>query len=226
LHTLQKLSHHDTTGWALAGGLAVEVHCVLGGQPPSTRHLNDFDFVSSSFACIPQTLAEDFLFRHVHPFDPPGKIILQLVDAETALRIDLFRSDGEIMKRTVTLNLPPGPLQLISQEDIQARAARLLLDLREGIPVPAKHATDYIRLERLVRPFELEAAWVDHRKSDHPMTFREANTVVQHLIATRGDLLITVDYSKDPTQVCRRCVATAAFPLADSHLVLSLLGYC
>jgi hypothetical protein len=226
LHTLEKLSHHDTTGWALAGGFAVEIHCLRGGHAPSTRPLNDIDFVASAFNCIPKTLAEDFLFRHVHPFDPPGKTILQLVDAETALRIDLFRAYGETMRRTVSLNLPSGPIQLISQDDIQARAARLLLDLRGGLPVPANHANDYLRLERLVQPFGVEAAWPDHRKPDHPTKFREAGTLVQRLMATHRDLLITVDYSKDATQVCPRCVGTDAFPLADSHLVLSLLGYC
>ena len=207
LHTLQKLSRHDTTGWALAGGFAVEIHCLRGEQPPSTRRLNDIDFVASAFDCIPETLAEDFLFRHVHPFDPPGKTILQLVDAETALRIDLFRAYGEIMRRTVSVNLLSGPMQLISQDDIQARAARLLLDLGGGIPVPAKHADNYLRLERLVQPFGVEVAWPDHRKPGHPKTFREASTLVQRLIATHRDLLINVDYSKDATQGCPRCVA-------------------
>ena len=73
---------------------------------------------------------------------------------------------------------------------------------------------------------DLEAAWQDHRKSDHPETFREANTLVRDLIATHHELLITLDYSKDATQICSRCVPTPAFPLADPHLVLSLLGYC
>jgi hypothetical protein len=77
-----------------------------------------------------------------------------------------------------------------------------------------------------VQPFGVEVAWPDHRKPGHPKTFREASTLVHRLIATHRDLLITVDYSKDATQVCPRCVASDAFPLADSHLVLSLLGYC
>jgi hypothetical protein len=224
--TLQKLSHHDISRWALAGGFAVEIHCVRGCLPASMRPLNDLDFVAPAFDCIPETLAGDFLCRHVHPFDSPGKTILQFVDAETALRIDLFRAYGATMTRTLSPGSPFGSIQLISREDVLARTARLLLDLRGGVPVPAKHANDYLRLAELVQLSDVEVAWQDHRKPDHPATFHEANTLVRGFIATHRDLLITPDYSKDVSQICSRCVATAAFPLADPHLVRSLLGYC
>jgi len=226
LKTLQKLSQHDISGWALAGGLAVEIHCLRGGLSSSIRPLNDIDFVAAAFDCAPETLARDFLFRHVHPLDPPGKTILQLVDVETALRIDLFRAYGAIMTRTRPLRLPFGPVQLISGEDVVARAARLLLELRGGVPVAAKHGNDYLRLEKLMQTSDLEVAWQDHRRPGHPVTFREANTLARGLIASHHNLLITPDYCKDATQICSRCVPTTVFPLADSHLVLSLLGCC
>jgi hypothetical protein len=108
LKTLQKLSQHDISGWALAGGSAVEIHCLRSGLPSSTRPLNDIDFVAAAFGSAPETLAQDFLFRHVHPLDPPGKTLLQLVDADTALRIDLFRAYGAIMRRTLSLQFPFG----------------------------------------------------------------------------------------------------------------------
>jgi hypothetical protein len=224
--TFQRLWHHDISVWALAGGLAVEIHCLRGGLPASTRLLNDVDFVAPVFDCIPATLPVDFLIRHMHPFDPPGKTILQLVDAETALRVDLFRAYGAIMTRTLPLEFSFGPIRLISIEDVLARAARLLLDLSGGVPVPAKHANDYLRLEILIQPSDVEAAWQDHRKPGHPVTFCETNTLVLGLIATHRDLLITPDYSKDATQICSRCVPVAGFPLADPDLLLSLLGYC
>lgn len=188
--------------------------------------MNDIDFVAAAFDCAPETLADDFLFRHVHPLDPPGKTILQVVDAETALRIDLFRAYGAIMTRTLSLEFPFGQIQLISAEDVLARTARLLLDLRGGFPVAAKHGNDYLRLEKLIQTSDLEAAWHDHRKPTHPVTFREANALVRGLLATQQNLLITPDYSKDAEQICSRCVPKPAFPLADPQLVLSLLGYC
>lgn len=118
------------------------------------------------------------------------------------------------------------PFRVISVEDVLAHEARLLLDLDANLPVPAKHADDYLRLAKLVKSSNMEAAWEDHRKPTHPMTVGETNTLVKRLIATRRNLLITPDYSKDADEICLRCVPIPPFQLADPKVVLSLLGYC
>lgn len=225
-NTLRKLAHHEVSRWVLVGGLAVEFHCLWSGHSHSMRQLNDIDFVVSTFDCIPETLSRDFLFRHVHPFDPPGKTMMQLVDADTSLRVDLFRMGGGIMSRAIPVDVPAGPLRVISVEDVVAHEARLLLDLDASVPVPAKHASDYLRLAELVKASNMETAWQDHRKPTHPITFSETNTLLKGLIATRRDLLISPEYSKDTAEICPRCVQTPLFPLADPNVVLSLLGYC
>ena len=225
LEALQRLLRHDISKWALAGGLAVEIHCFRAGALPGARPLNDIDFVAPAFDCIPVSLAADFLFRHVHPLDPPGKTMLQFVDAGTALRIDLFRAYGEIMARTVRLESPFGEIRLISAEDALARAARLLLDLRAGIPVPAKHANDYLRMWKLMDEREMDIAWQDHRRPGQPVTFGEADRLVRRLIASEPGLLTTPEYSKDPSRICPRCAATTPFPLAEPQSIFSLLGY-
>lgn len=226
LATLRRLERHNISRWALAGGFAVEIRRLLRGRPPSIRPLNDLDFIAEAFDCIPDTLAGEFLFRHVHPLDPPGKIMLQFIDAHTAMRIDLFRSYGAIMGRTLSVDHSTGPVRLISLEDAVARAARLVLDLAGQAPVASKHADDYLRLVELVQSSKVEAAWRDHRKPTHPATFRETNTVVRTLISTHFDLLDTPQYSKDIAEVCPRCVPAAPFQLADRNVVISLLGYC
>lgn len=224
--TLRKLAGHDVSRWALVGGFAVEIYWLRSGSPPSIRPMNDLDFIAPTFDCIPETLAKDFLFRHVHPSDPPGKTMLQLVDADTAMRIDVFRAYGDIMSRTRPVELPSGLIQLISLEDAVARAARLALDLAEGMPVASKYVHDYLRLAEIVRSSEVETAWSDHRKPMHPMTFRETSALLKDLIPAHGDILFTPQYSKDTTECCPRCVPTGPFQLADPNLVLSLLGYC
>ncbi len=226
LKTAQKLAAHDISEWSIAGGWAVEIHCILNRQEPFLRHLMDIDFVVPSFDSIPRTLAESFLFRHAHPADPPGKMLLQFVDVETALRIDVFRACGGTMSRTHITGLPTGPMRLVAREDVVARTARLLLDLDVNIPVPEKHARDYVRISEGVPPANLEAAWEDHRKLDHPCAFREADQLVRKLISTREKLLITPEYSTNTRDVCPRCVPNAPFLLADPAEILSVLGYC
>jgi hypothetical protein len=225
-NTLRKLALHEVSRWVLVGGLAVEFHCLRVGHSHPIRPLNDIDFVAPTFEGIPETLARDFLFRHVHPFDPPGKTMMQLVDADTLLRVDVFRADGAIMSRAISVRVPSGPLRVISAEDALAHEASLLLSLDAGVTVAAKHAGDYQRLAELVKPFDMETAWQDHRKPTHPTTFGETNTLLKELIATRRNLLITLEYSKDTAEICPRCVRTLPFQLAGPNVVLSLLGYC
>src|SRR5882724_6952504 len=126
LATLRKFARHNISSWALAGVFAVEIHCLRRGCPSSIRTLTDLDFIAEGFDCVPRTLVDDFLFRHIHPLDPPGKTILQFSDPDTAMRIDLFRAYGAVMSRNVYTDFPSGPVQVISLEDVVARTARLV----------------------------------------------------------------------------------------------------
>jgi hypothetical protein len=218
---LRKLARHDIGNWALTGGLAFEIHGKRLGLDCS-RPLNDIDFIAVAFTSIPETLSQDFLFRHIHPAAPPGKTILQLIDPDAALRVDVFRACGQTMQRVITL----AQLRIASLEDLVARTARLLLDLAEGVPVAPKHARDYQRFAELAGAEEMEAAWRDHRKPLHPTTFQATKCLLQDLIPASGHLLIAPEYSRDPNEAYSRCAPTGAFQLADPKLVLSLLGYC
>jgi hypothetical protein len=223
---LLKLARHDIRNWALTGGVAFEIHSRRLGLDSPQRALNDLDFITGAFECIPGTLCQDFLFRHIHPFVPAGKTMLQLIDRDAALRIDVFRSCGETMNRAVLMELACGPMLIVSLEDLVARAARLMFDLADGVPVASKHAQDYSRFVELTGAKEMDAAWQDHRKPMQPATFPEAKAELRNLISAKAPLLITPRYSQDPNQLCPQCTAIGAFQLADPNLVLALLGYC
>ena len=224
--SLRKLAQHDVRGWALTGGVALEIHRARLRGTAAIRTLNDLDFIVDSFDSIPHTLANDFLFRHIHPFDLPGKTILQFIDPGSALRMDVFRACGGTMKRTIRIDLASSAIQLISLEDFTARTARLLLDLADGIPVVSKHARDFLDCVDLVDTAQVETAWQDHRKPNHPITFQKTVSLLTDLIPTRQALLITPEYSRNHESSCPRCSPTPAFQLANPHVILSLLGYC
>jgi hypothetical protein len=202
--------------------VAIECH----DPRPAPRARNDLDFVAPDFDSIPASLARDFLFRHVHPLGPPGKLIVQLVDPDAALRIDVFRACGGTLRRAIAVDSELGAIPIVSAADLVAREARLLLDLADGVPVPAKHATDYLRLVESVSPAEVEAAWRDHRRPSQPAEFPEARAAIRNLLPAHRDLLIEPVYSRNTGEICARCVPVDAFPLADPRIVLALLGYC
>jgi hypothetical protein len=180
----QKLARHDIRSWILTGGLAVEVHRIRRGASPVRRKLSDIDFVTGSFDSVPTDLQKSFFFRHVHPFDPPGKTILQAVDEVEAMRIDVF-SDGGVASRTA--------------EDIV--------------------------LSELASVESVESVWEFHRREDHPATFKEAHDLLQNLIPRRQESLMTPTYSNDGNEICKRCIPTSYFPLADPKIIHSILGY-
>jgi hypothetical protein len=219
---LQKLARHDIQKWILTGGFAVEIHHLIRGADPIRRTLGDIDFTAASFEYLPKGLGKDFLFRHVHPLDPPGKTMLQAVDADELVRVDVFNDGGAVLKRTQIIALAGAETPMVSAEDLLARMARLSLDIGYAEAVPAKHVRDFLRLLALADADAMEAVWPYHRRPKHPSSFQTASELLQSLIPNRQHLLITPDYSNDINEVCPRCRAPPHFELADPKRILSL----
>jgi len=184
------------------------------------------DFLVDSFGDIPRSLGRHFALRHVHPHDPPGKIIFQAVDPETALRIDLFRAYGAEMERLVPVDMHGLTLQMVSLQDLVARHARLNWDLVEGRSIDPKYARDLERMLDLVSTHEVEDIWQEHRPTTSPEEFGEALSRVREAIAARPELLVPPAYSTNPQEICPRCENSEELPLTDPARILKLLNYC
>jgi hypothetical protein len=222
---LEKLAFHDLRRFALTGSLAIQMHLIGLGHVPHTCSLNDVDIVVESLVSIPDALAKDFLVRHIHPHVPEGKMLIQLVDPDEALRIDVFRAYGATIARSKFVLLGTSLTQVVSLEDLAARVASLVMDLERGVAVARKHAQELQSLAQVINFDCVEAAWRDHRKSTDPSTFREALTRVRILAESRSDLLVVSTYSRDVDAVCQRCEETGSFRLASPMTIMSILGY-
>ena len=223
---LEKLRLHDIHKFALTGGIAIETHLIAQDHAQRTRNLNDLDFVVESFASIPGTLAKSFLIGHIHPKAPEGKTLMQLVDPDEALRIDIFRAYGAAMKRCRPLFPGDAAIQMVSAEDLAAKAASLLMDLEGGSTVASKHALDFQRLVNAIDLDRVEIAWQDYREPRYPTTFKETSLRVRDLVLSRAELLIVPEYLQDADAVCPRCEEIQPFCLASAQTIKSILGYC
>lgn len=223
---LRRLAQHRIDGWALTGGLAAGIHSIVTGLQSYERSISDLDFVTERFEDVPKTLGKDFLFRHVHLGAQHGQTMMQLVDADARLRIDLFHAVGATLKRARQIELAAGTFTIVALEDLMARTARLLLDLASGLPVPAKHAADFLRLSAMPGLRDVQPAWRDHRKPDQPESFTEVSKILSELIPRQRELLVIPEYSQDTQTKCVRCMQADSFPLADPHVILAVLGYC
>lgn len=214
--TLRKLARHDISEWALTGGLALEFHLIQRHRKPFGRLLNDIDFIAASFNDISGSLGGELLLRHVHPDDPPGKMMLQAVDPETAVRVDVFRAYGLEMDRAIQSEIAGLPFKMASLRDLIARHARLNWDLVTGHPVAPKFARDFLRIVDLLPAGAVQDTWLEHRKPSSPSSFVEVSTRLKETIENNPDLLIPTSYSADVHEICPRCHARDMFQLADA----------
>jgi len=130
----------------------------------------------------------------------------------------------ETLRRTRFLSVVGSTIRVISPEDLLARIARLTLDLAGGIPVTSKHASYFLRLDKLVDASQLEAAWADHRKDRHPASFAAARSLLRELIPEHPELLLTPPIRPmRPSRIVPASISTASFRLADLNLVLAIL---
>jgi hypothetical protein len=209
---------------ALTGSLATEAQLRAHARPVERRALNDLDFVIESFNSIPPSLADRFLVHHIHPHAPEGKILLQLVDQKSGLRVDLFRAFGTALTRASRLDEQTGRLLVLSVEDLVARSiAHVCGCLRQGRPIASKYVRAFTRLAGLGKPPHLADAWRDHHQ-EVPGTLDEATEEAKKLLVLCPELLIGETYSTTLT-ACGQCADCGPFRRAAPDVIVSILGY-
>jgi hypothetical protein len=223
---LTVLRRHGVANWVLTGGVAIEMRLVERGGPVELRALNDIDFATASFDTVPNTLGNIFLVRHVHPFDPPNKIIAQFVSSALVLRIDVFRTDPDVINRADSIETEFGIVRVVSLDDLIARAARLALPLANRQSVPSKHARDFLRLASIANLESAERAWPQHRRVGDPESFRDVASLLRDVIPRSADFLMSPTYSQDAPEDCTRCAAVEGLELASPDAIRSILGHC
>lgn len=190
----------------LTGGPAIAWHASRnGGAAPAPRPLHDLDLVVESLRSVPDGVGEAFEIWHVHADAPPGRMLVQLYDRSTALRVDVFGARGDTLSRSIDACLREAPLRVVSREDLVARLGSLLLDLALDEAVAPKHARDFSALVRCVDAAAMVGAWHDHRRDRHPASFDEASAAILTLVRTRPHLLVVQDspYLVSPCPSCR-----------------------
>ena len=193
-------------------------------QPELLKNSASIPVIVGSFASIPGSLADGFLVHHIHPHAPEGKMLLQLIDREQALRIDVFRQFGATLTRTERLEAPTGPLTVISLEDLVARTTALVLGcLRQGKPIDPKHVRTFRRLASLGEPGRIDAAWRDHRQSELE-PFHQAAQLAHRLLDRDPELAVRERYSAEVT-VCPHCQEDGLFRRACPDTIVQVLSY-
>lgn len=220
---VEALLAHGVRG-ALTGSLAIGAQLHARGGHSPRRPLNDIDLVVPDVAAIPESVADAFLLHHVHPFAPAGKILVQLIHPQRAVRVDLFRTVGGTLLRSRPLCGDTSPLDVVALEDLVARTTAYVYGrLSTRRAVEAKHAQSLDALSRVCDGLLLDEAWRDHR-GEILASFPEALRAARRLLARDPELVTNGGYSAVVTP-CPRCEDFGRFRRADPERIVGILGY-
>ncbi len=204
----------------------MNAHLSASGLAPVERPFNDSDIVVPSFCAIPLAVGARFLCIHAHPNANDGKILLQVADSRTRLRIDIFQAVGGTLSRSTSARLGSRIERIVSVEDLAVRATRHVLRLELGNSVPEKIARDLLHMVPCIDYVRAERAWAEHRGARCDNTFQAAIARAQTLIVSKRHLLAAEVYSTDTTSTCARCRDVVGFKIAPKRDVMTILGYC
>lgn len=224
--SLSKLSRHFENPIVVTGSLAAAWHLLRKEKLRKKSAINDIDTVVEDLGCIRPSLSEDFLINHFHPSREKGRILLQLVDAENALRIDVFTPSSEtLFKRLIDFKIGVAVCQAVSLEDILVKLLSIIYPVAKGSHVESKYVKKFYLL---LDSANLEAAkliWQDYRKINQPIDFSEAVGIIEKTIAANPHLLKTEEFRRDLDFECQWCVKSETFPLSPRPKIYEILGY-
>lgn len=127
------MPHVDRDGLALTGGVALAALV-----PGSRTRVADVDFVARRMDAVRPSVTREFLVSHYHV--APDRLIVQLVDPETRLRIDVFPDRAGSVARATWRD----GWRLVTAADLLAHKRTLL-----SRPVDLKHWRDVVALSAL-----------------------------------------------------------------------------
>lgn len=194
------LPHLNLSAVALTGGVAIQLHCHQAGWPPARVMVADLDFVAVDVDALCPTVSQTLLVSHFH-LPQPGypKFMVQLVDAATRIRVDVFPD--------LVGSIACAPEAVVAGHSLRVLDANSILDHKLGgvarastvAPIDEKHVRDAVLLGRLCgRP----------------------------VAPLPENLMIKPVYGQDLTS-CARCEASLRkdFPIARRDHVFEILGY-
>jgi hypothetical protein len=176
-------AHVDRSALAITGSVA------MGGRSPK-----DLDFIAAHREVVASSVCRDFLVSHYHGGE---KLIVQLVDPVTRIRVDIF---PDRLGMLATARPRPDGWRVVEFAALLEYKLALLANATRTAPIDPKHAADVRMLAaRLGRP--------------EP--------------AIDAAALRVAVYATDVTASCARCAAAVdpVFPLAAKSAIFDILGY-
>jgi hypothetical protein len=226
--TLGHVSQVAPAPFLVVGSIAVRYHLHRLGYPPSHRALHDLDLAVSGVDSLPSIEGEELLVSHYHPesaISGTGRMLLQLVDEETRLRIDIFHALAGAMDRASPLEGCSSLIFVASIEDMLVRSLLVLRgQVQSGMAV-AKHVETIQQLSEMVDGNSAEQLWARVRQVHQLESIQAAVAHAEGLPRGPSSLDAVDEYGQLDDPPCEVCVSGGRYPLADKQRIFDILGY-
>jgi hypothetical protein len=194
------LPHVNPSAVALTGGVAIHIHCHAAGVNGGRTRIADVDFVATSVDAIAPSVATSLLVSHFH-LPQPGypKFMVQVVDADTRLRLDVFPDLVGSIARAMERTIAGHCLRVLDAHSILDHKVQGMSRASATRPIDEKHPRDAMILGSLcgrrVDPLPLDS--------------------------------MTKDIYGMNLTPCPRCEVsrTPGFPVAPRRRIFEILGY-
>jgi hypothetical protein len=210
----------------VTGSFAVEWNIGKAGGRVVPRRLNDIDLVVEDASAISPAISGKFLVHHFHPTREKGNVLMQLVDPETATRVDIFSArSASVTERSHQARSGGVDVLVLSAEDLAARLLAIVVIVLDGRTVDPKYFESFSRLLEVVDRNAVSRLWQEYRWGNYAGAFLPTAEKVMRRLHDHPELLKPIEYPKDVDAACGWCVETEDFPIADRREVFRLLGY-
>ncbi len=225
--TLWRLTQIATGPLLVVGSIALRIHLHRRDYPALDRSLNDLDLAVSDLDSLPVVEGKVFLVSHYHPksaLSSSGRMLLQLVDEETRLRIDIFQTLAGAIDRASSLG-DSSSLCVVSVEDILVRTLLVLQAQAASGMATTKYVETIQRLSDIVNMERANQLWATARNADQPASIHAAIAYADGLLRARPSSDRVVEYGRLDDPPCDLCERTDRYPLADKQRIFDTLGY-
>jgi hypothetical protein len=193
----------------VTGSAAVEWNLVKSSQARvGELILKDIDLVAANgIADLRPGITEDFDVLHFHPYREKGKILIQLWDRETSIRIDIFTPcEPSVMTRVTRASSGRTEVGIISAEDLAARLLAISASLIEGRPTDPKYIRNLLRLVGVTDRPLAGKLWPHYTRRGLPCEFETAFAMVTAAAVSHSELLRPDIYLDQPDEFCEHCI--------------------
>jgi len=212
----------------IVGSIALRYHLNRHGCAPLHRPLHDLDLAVSDVESLPPVEGEALLVSHYHPDSATsgtGRLLLQLVDPETALRIDIFHALPGAFHRASPLGHCSPHIFVACIEDVLVRSILVLGAQIESGSVEFKHVETIQRLSDIVKMEKADQLWATIDQGVWPGSIREAIEHAGSVLQDHPSLYGVLQYGRLDDPPCDQCLWTDRYPLAEKHRIFEILGY-